>query len=123
MFGTRLQQVKEDGKGNQKIVLRPTLLKGGLEIPMEFMSGGQIRRAALAYDLAINQVAAQGLPLLLDEALDALDEQGKLDALALLQEVARERPVFIIDHSGTLISAIDTHWTVISQAGVSRLEP
>jgi DNA repair exonuclease SbcCD ATPase subunit len=41
------------------------------------------------------------LPLILDEALESIDETGKAEAMALIEEIGRRRPVVVIDHSTT----------------------
>lgn len=122
VFGTRLDQVKEDAKGNAKIVLRPVILKGPEELPLDFLSGGQRRRVAFAYDLAVNLLAGEGLPLLIDEALDGIDEVGKQLALPLLQDIAMTRFVAIIDHTDSLKSAVESSWIVRMSGGISTLE-
>jgi DNA repair exonuclease SbcCD ATPase subunit len=121
-YSTRLEQTREDGRGQTKIVLRPVILKGGQEIAPDFLSGGGLRRVALAYDVSVNLVASEDLPLFLDEGLGGLDEVGKYAALQLLQEQSLTRPVFVIDHTDSLKSAIDTRWTAVFEKGVSRLE-
>lgn len=122
VFTTRLEQLKDDSKGNSKIVLKPVILRGGEEVALDFLSGGFARRAALAYDLAINEVASDGLFLALDEGLNSLDSVGKAEALPVLQEMAQRRAIFVIDHTSELLSAIDTVWTARNVNGVSSLE-
>lgn len=110
-FTTRLDQTKEKDDGQTKIVLRPVILQGGIESTL-YDSDGQLGRAKFAYDLALNQVAANGLPLMIDEGLRGLDEPGKLEALELLKRIAQDRAVFIIDHTDSLKTSIDKVWQV-----------
>jgi DNA repair exonuclease SbcCD ATPase subunit len=121
-FSTRLDQIGENNKGQQKIVLKPIIMKGGIEVPQDFLSGGIFQRFSIVYDLAINAVAGDGLPLFLDEAMSQIDSEGRLLLLPLLEEIARERFVAIIDHSDSFKAAISNVWIARYSNGVSRLE-
>ena len=110
-YSTRIEQVKENGKGEARIVLRPVVTRGGIETT-EFDSGGQRGRVRLAYDLAVNAVGADGLPLILDEALNGLDSEAKFEALDLLKQISLDRPIFVIDHTDALKTALDICWVV-----------
>jgi DNA repair exonuclease SbcCD ATPase subunit len=72
--------------------------------------------------LAANLVCSENLPLILDEGLNGLDQVGKFAALELLNEIAQDRAVFIIDHEDTLKSALPTVWIVTHDNGVSSLD-
>lgn len=98
-FTTRLNQVKEDTRGKVKIVLRPAVFKNGKKVPDDFLSGGFEDGIAFAYDVAVSEAAGDGLPLLLDEVLSAMDGVRKSEAMTLLEEVAKTRPVLVVDHT------------------------
>jgi len=99
LYTTRLDRMGQDSKGNQKLILKPVIVKGGTEVPKDDLSGGAETRVALAYDVAIAEAAGEGYPLLLDEVLEGMDDIGKSEAMTLLEEVSKTRPVIVIDHS------------------------
>jgi|GEM_PF-4394858 len=99
LYNTRLEQIGTDSKGNQKLILKPVVMKGSQEVPADDLSGGAEDRIALAFDVAVSDAAGDGLPLLLDEVLKGIDEVGKAEAMVLLEEVSKTRPVLVIDHT------------------------
>ncbi|WP_053240392.1 metal ABC transporter ATP-binding protein [Pyrobaculum islandicum] len=65
--------------------------------PITTLSGGQLQRAAIARALAVG-----GEVLLLDEPLANVDPQGRVELLALLRELKRERTILMTSHELTL---------------------
>jgi DNA repair exonuclease SbcCD ATPase subunit len=71
-------------------------------------SGGERRRIDIALTLALASLAASVRggrlgTLFLDEAMDALDEDGAAAVLEILDEIAKDRCVVLISHSPTVI--------------------
>lgn len=122
LYSTRLEQVGTDSKGNQKLILKPVIIKGGQEVPTDDLSGGAEERVALAYDVAVAEAAGEGMPLLLDEVLGALDAVGKTEAMVLLEEVSKTRPVLVIDHASEFKAMFSQVVKVIYENEESRLE-
>ena len=121
LYSTRLEQVGSDSKGNTKMILRPMVSKGGQDVPMDDLSGGARKRVMLAYDVSVSEAAGEGAPLFLDEALDGLDVVGKVEAMALLEEVSRSRPVIVVDHASEMKSAFQNVITIEYKQGLSTL--
>ncbi|MEZ0318587.1 MAG: metal ABC transporter ATP-binding protein [Pyrobaculum sp.] len=65
--------------------------------PLAALSGGQLQRAAIARALAVG-----GEVLLLDEPLANVDPQGRLELIALLRELKREKTILMTSHELTL---------------------
>lgn len=122
LYSTRLEQVGSDSKGNTKMILRPFVSKGGQDVPMDDLSGGARKRVMLAYDVSVSEAAGEGAPLFLDEALDGLDVVGKSEAMVLLEEVSRSRPVIVVDHASEMKSAFQNVITVEYKQGLSVLK-
>lgn len=122
LYSTRLDQLGQDSKGNQKVILKPIIIKGGSEVPADDLSGGAEERVALSYDVAIAEAAGEGLPLLLDEVLSGLDAIGKTEAMALLEEVSKTRPVLVVDHASEFKAMFSKVVRVIYENEESRLE-
>lgn len=122
LYSTRLDSVGQDSKGNQKLVLKPIIIKGGVEVPKDDLSGGAETRVALSYDVAIAEAAGNGHPLFLDESLDGMDSVGKSEAMVLLEEVSKTRPVIVIDHTSEFKAQFSQVIRVVYQSEESRLE-
>jgi DNA repair exonuclease SbcCD ATPase subunit len=121
LYSTRIDQVGETAKGEQKMILRPVITRGGLDVSPDDLSGGAEATVALAYDVAVSEAVGDSSVLFLDEALDGLDPQGKAEALRLLEEVARTRAVILIDHTSEIRSAIDSVLQVEYSGDTSRM--
>lgn len=121
LYTTYIDQVGQDSKGSQKMILKPTLIKDGKEIPIDDLSGGAEARVALAYDVAVSEAAGEGMPLLLDETLEGLDAVGKEEAMFLLEEVAKSRPVIIVDHASEFKAMFNQVQEIIYENKTSRL--
>jgi hypothetical protein len=122
VYSTRLEQAATDSEGNRKTVLRPVVLLGGQEVPVDDPSGGKEAAIELAYDIAIAEAAGKDLPLILDEALDGMAPVAKENTMELLGEIAQERPVLIIDHATEFRAAFTNVITVVKENGVSRIQ-
>jgi len=122
VYATRIEQCAENSKGEDKVVLRPVITKGGLEVPLDDLSGGARKMAMLAYDVAVSESVGDSSILFLDEALDGLDAQGKGEAMRLLEEVARHRAVLLIDHTSEIRAACQSVIQVKYKDGTSFIE-
>ena len=122
VYSTRIDQIGETSRGEERLILRPIISKGGVEVPSDDLSGGARRMAMLAYDVAVSEAVGESSTLFLDEALDGLDAQGKSEALRLLEEVARTKAVLIIDHTTEMQAAVNSVLRVVYRDGASRLE-
>lgn len=120
-YSTRLDQTSENAKGEERVVLRPTITKGGLEVPVDDLSGGARRMAMLAYDISVAESVGDSSALFLDEALDGLDAVGKAEALRALEKVAVNRAVYIVDHTSEIRSAVQDVLVVEYRHGASTL--
>lgn len=120
-YSTRLDQVGTDSKGNSKIILKPKVSKGGEDVPDDDLSGGAEDRVRLAYDIAIGDIDADGAPLFLDEALAFIDASGKAEILPLLEELAKTRPVYVIDHTSETKSIFSNIITIDHKNGNSSV--
>jgi len=120
-YGTYLEQVGQTAAGATKLVLRPVVTRSGEKIDPDLLSGGFRRRLTLSYDLAVCSVSEQGAPMILDEGLDGVDAQGKLSILPVLEKIAADRLVLLVDHTSELKSAIPTRWVATMKSGISTL--
>jgi DNA repair exonuclease SbcCD ATPase subunit len=122
VYSTRIDQVGETAKGEQRLILRPVITKGGQDVPVDDLSGGADATVALAYDVAVSEAVGDSSVLFLDEALDGLDPQGKNEAMRLLEEVSLTRAIIIIDHTSEIKSAIQNVIQITYRDESSSLE-
>ena len=121
VYTTRIEQMGETAKGEERLVLKPVISKGGLEVPLDDLSGGARRTVMLAYDVAVSEAVGESSVLFLDEALDGLDAIGKAEAMKLLEEVSRTRAVLVVDHTSEIKASCHSVLSVTYQAGKSTL--
>ena len=122
VYSTRIDQLGETSKGEDKLILRPIITKGGLEVSDDFLSGGFKRTAMLAYDISVSEAVGDSNVLFLDEALDGLDGIGKNEAMKLLEEVSQLRAVLLIDHTSEIASAVQKKIVVLMRGATSTLQ-
>lgn len=72
----------------------------------EASSGGERRRLDMAILLALASLSGSHGTLIFDEAFDALDHAGVESASELIGRIAENRPVVVITHNASLISAL-----------------
>lgn len=121
VYSTRLEQSAVDGSGNHKSILRPVILKGGMEVSADDPSGGKESAVWLAYDIALAESTGGSMPLFLDESLEGMDVASKMCAMEMLQEVSQGRPVLVIDHASEFKEMFNENITVVMEGGVSRI--
>lgn len=86
--------------------------------PIWALSGGQLQRAAIARALAVG-----GDVLLLDEPLSNVDPQGRVELLALLREVKKDRTVLMTSHELTLPSDLADRVMILNRKVVAYGRP
>ena len=99
-----LNSFKETAKGDVVAKFSETLTKGGKEVSVGSLSGGEEKGLSLCVDFALLEVLETQFgmtlnPIILDEPFDGLDATGREVVIDLLETLARNRQIFIIDHS------------------------
>lgn len=99
-----LNSFKETGKGDIVAKFSETLTKGGKEVSVGSLSGGEQKGVSLCVDFALLEVLETQFgmrlnPIILDEPFDGLDASGRELVIDLLENLARTRQIFVIDHS------------------------
>jgi DNA repair exonuclease SbcCD ATPase subunit len=109
-----LNSYKETAKGDTVAKFSETLTKGGKEISVGSLSGGEQKGLSICVDFALLDVLETQFgmslnPVILDEPFDALDVTGREIVIELLEQLASNRQIFVIDHvseAKTLFSKI-----------------
>lgn len=99
-----LNSFKENAKGNVVAKFSETLTKGGQQVSVGSLSGGEEKGLSLCIDFALLEVLETQFgmtlnPIILDEPFDALDGPGREIVIDLLENLARNRQIFVIDHA------------------------
>lgn len=89
-------------------------------------SGGQWRKIELATEIALSEVVKESGGtdvnlLMLDEALDGLDEQGSARVCEWLDELDYES-IMVVSHTHTISDSFDTIICVCKEDGKARIE-
>lgn len=99
-----LNSYKETSKKDIVAKFSETLTKNGIEVSVGSLSGGEQKGLSLCVDFALLEVLETqfGLalnPIILDEPFDGLDSSGKEIVIELLEQLSKNRQIFVIDHS------------------------
>lgn len=99
-----LNSFKENAKGDVVAKFSETLTKGGTEVSVGSLSGGEEKGLSLCVDFALLEVLETQFgmtlnPIILDEPFDGLDAAGREIVIDLLETLARNRQIFVVDHA------------------------
>ena len=99
-----LNSFKENSDGNIVAKFSETLTKGGREVSVGSLSGGEEKGLSLCVDFALLEVLETQFgmslnPIILDEPFDGLDAAGREIVIDLLETLARTRQIFVVDHA------------------------
>jgi len=90
------------------------------------MSGGERRCLSIAIDLAVSKVhslysGVQVAPLILDEPFDHMDSTNRERAISILQTVANDTTIVVVDHANEVKGLFDSIITVEKKGGISAV--
>lgn len=99
-----LNSFKENAKGDVVAKFSETLTKAGTEVSVGSLSGGEEKGLSLCVDFALLEVLETQFgmslnPIILDEPFDGLDAAGREIVIDLLETLARNRQIFVVDHA------------------------
>ena len=126
-FTVAMQTMRNKSKGDDAYVdFNISVIDGrGNERPIETLSGGEERRAAIAIGLALRSLTHESGYLdfnctFIDEIADSLDEAGRDELFRLLHTIPGRK--LIVSHDSSLKNRFDTSIEVVNEHGISRLE-
>lgn len=99
-----LNSFKENAKGDVVAKFSETLTKDGEDVSVGSLSGGEEKGLSLCVDFALLEVLETQFgmslnPIILDEPFDGLDAAGREIVVDLLENLARNRQIFVVDHA------------------------
>ena len=98
----------------------------GKDISIGSLSGGELRALSLAIDFAMINILNSKFsidlnPIVLDEPFNGLDTMGKEMIIELLEKLAVDKEILIIDHSSETKSMFDKTIRVEKRNGISKI--
>jgi DNA repair exonuclease SbcCD ATPase subunit len=124
VFGLRTDSVTKKGVAKKDIV--SYLIRDGVELPIDTLSGGQATSLDLIVDFAISDIISRRtgiLPgwMILDEAFEGHDASIKESCLEFLVDNASEKQIIVIDHSSETKEMFTQCIEVENKEGVSLI--
>lgn len=121
-----LRSYRENAKGDLTAKLSERLMMNGEEISIGSLSGGENRALSICADLSMIDVVSSEFsislnPLIFDEPFDGLDHVGRELVVDLLERVAQDRQIFIVDHSSETQAKFSKVIRVEKRNGVSTI--
>jgi len=121
-----IQTFKENKSGEIKAKFSDKLILNGKQVNIGSLSGGQHRCLSLAIDFAILDVLSNKFsidinPVIFDEPLSGLDNANKERILEVLEKIALNRQIIIIEHSSEFKSAFSKTINVELRNGISTV--
>lgn len=121
-----LNSYKENSKGEVVAKFSENLIMAGKEVSTGSLSGGELKALSLCVDFAMLDVLKSNFglscnPIILDEPFDGLDVTGREIVLDLLQKMAQDRQIIIIDHMSEIKAAFSKTIRVEKRNSISTI--
>lgn len=121
-----LKSYKENKSGDVRAKFSDDLTINGVKRSIGGLSGGELRALSLAVDFTIIRVIAQqfGLalnPVIMDEAFNALDAAGRELVIGMLERMAVDRQIWVIDHAAEAKAMFSKVLRIEKKNGVSSV--
>ncbi len=119
-----LTSYKENVKGDITAKFSEILTMNGVEVSVGSLSGGELRALSLCVDFSILDILETQFgialnPIILDEPFEGLDPAGREIVVEILEKLAQNRQIMVIDHA-TEAKAMFSHIIrVEKRSGVS----
>lgn len=121
-----LLSYKENSKGENIAKFSENLTMDGKRISVGSLSGGEFKALSLCVDFSLMEVLNKQFnidinPIILDEPFDGLDNIGKELALTLLENIARDRQILVVDHASEFKAMFSKIISIHKKNGISKL--
>lgn len=121
-----LQTYKENKDKTITSKFSEALMINGKSTSIGSLSGGELRALSLAVDFAVIDVLSQKFslnlnPIILDEGFNGLDSSGKEMVIELLEKLADDKEIWIIDHASEVKSLFSRTLRVEKRNGTSKI--
>lgn len=121
-----LQTHKENKDKTISSKFSETLMINGSSISIGSLSGGELRALSLAIDFAMVNILSSKFsidlnPIILDEPFNGLDIAGKEMVIELLEKLANDKEIWVVDHASETQSLFTKTIRVEKRNGLSKI--
>lgn len=121
-----LLSFKENKSGKVTTKMSDSFVVDGIKRSIGSLSGGERRCLSIAVDFAVlgvvsSYTGADLNPLILDEPFDHLDASNRAKIVELLQEMAKDRCIIVIDHAAEAKAMFDRSINVVKKSGTTMV--
>jgi DNA repair exonuclease SbcCD ATPase subunit len=121
-----LQTFKENKDKTISTKFSESLMINGKDISIGSLSGGELRALSLAIDFAMINILNSKFsidlnPIVLDEPFNGLDVMGKEMIIELLEKLAVDKEIWVIDHSSESKAMFDRTVRIEKRNGISKV--
>lgn len=121
-----LKSFKENKDGDVMAKFSEELTINGKQRSIGSLSGGEFRALSLAVDFAVMDVIFKNFsidvnPIIMDEPFEGLDTAGRETVIELLEKLAANRNILVVDHASEAKAMFTKTIRVEKRAGVSRI--
>jgi DNA repair exonuclease SbcCD ATPase subunit len=121
-----LKSFKENKDGDVMAKFSEELAINGKQRSIGSLSGGEFRALSLAVDFAIMDVIFKNFsidvnPIIMDEPFEGLDAAGRETVIELLEKLAANRNILVVDHASEAKAMFTKIIRVEKRAGISRI--
>lgn len=122
----KIHSFKETSKGDITAKFSESLTMGGKDISIGSLSGGECKALSLCVDFAILDILEKYFgfalnPIILDEPFDGLDSIGREIVVELLEKLAQDRQIMVVDHASEVRSMFSQVIKVEKRNGISEV--
>ena len=121
-----LQTYKQNKDKSISSKFSESLMINGKSTSIGSLSGGELRALSLAVDFSIidilnNKFSINLNPIILDEPFNGLDMEGKEMVIELLEKLAVDREIWVVDHASEAKSLFSRTVRVEKRNGTSSI--
>lgn len=121
-----LKTYKENAKGDITTKFSEELVIAGKERSIGSLSGGEFRCLSLAVDFAVMDVLSKNFgislnPIIMDEPFEGLDAAGREIVVELLEKLAIDKCIMIVDHASEVKAMFSKVIKVEKRNGISSI--
>lgn len=121
-----LKSHKEKKTGDMVAKFSDVLIINGQQRSTGALSGGELRAFSLAIDFAVIDILSQQFgfplnPIIMDEPFEGLDAAGREVVIELLEKLAVERQIWVVDHASESKAMFSDILRVEKRNGTSQI--
>jgi DNA repair exonuclease SbcCD ATPase subunit len=122
-----LLSYKENKSGEVRAKFSDQLVVNGQERSVGSLSGGELRALSLVVDFTLLEVLSKNFgidmnPIIMDEPFSGLDTVGRELIIGILDQLAQDRQIWVVDHMNDCKGRFNIIYTVEKRSGISIIK-